>query len=298
MNGKLMEVRGKKLYVEIHGEENKNTVLYLHGGPGESCYDFSYHQAKKLSKSLKLILIDQRGVFRSESINETDSFNLDDLIHDCEVLREQLDIKEWSVIGHSFGGFLALKYAYLYPESIKKIVFECPTFDFGLTSINLIRKTAKLAEKYGKTSLYLQCISVIENIQSAKGLEEAYQNLSSQLGESRMEIYTYQSNNPTDYSLYSQKDWDQFEYNAEVHYERLKNDGEIYKSLLPLLNEVTTPMLLLLGKHDPVTCEKQVKAFNSILKDRKVYLFEGSGHTPHYEEGNLFMNIVVDYINS
>lgn len=254
MNGKLIEIRGKKLYVEIHGEEHKNSVLYLHGGPGESCYDFSYHQAKKLSESMNLILIDQRGVCRSELIKETESFGLDDIIHDCEALREHLGIKHWSLIGHSFGGFLALKYAYLYSSSIVKIIFEGPTFDFKLTSIGLLEKTAEVAEKYGNLDLKQRCFSVIENNSSAKEVEEAYLDLSYQLGESRMEIYRYNGNNLTDYSFYSQEEWDQFEDNAEVHYNRLRDEGEIYKSLLPILRKVESPMLLLLGKYDPVTC--------------------------------------------
>lgn len=111
---------------------------------------------------------------------------------------------------------------------------------------------------------------MIKKVKSAKELEEAYQDLSYQLGENRMEIYKFNSNNPTDYSLYSQEDWDQFDYDAEVHYNRLKDEGEIDKSLLPILGEVEIPMLLLLGKHDPVTCEKHVKAFthNVLCKEQ------------------------------
>lgn len=298
MNGKLIEIRGKKLYVEIHGEKHKNVVLYLHGGPGESCYDFSYHQAKKLSESMKLILIDQRGVCRSERIEESESFGLDDIIHDCEALREYLGIKQWSLIGHSFGGFLALKYAYLYPTSIVKMIFEGPTFDFKLTSIGLLEKTAEVAEKYGSLDLKHRCLSVIENRHSAKELEEAYLDLSDQLGDNRMEIYKYNFNNPTDYSLYSQEEWDQFDDNAEVHYNRLKDEGEIYKSLLPLLSEIKTPMLLLLGKYDPVTCQRQIATFVNDVKNGSIHIFANSGHTPHYEEAELFTNIVDEYINS
>ncbi|MFS1515356.1 hypothetical protein V1503_02385 [Bacillus sp. SCS-151] len=53
-------------------------------------------------------------------------------------------------------------------------------------------------------------------------------------------------------------------------------------------------MLLLLGQHDPVTCEKQ----NKNGKNRMVYVFENSGHTPHYEKANVFTDVVVDYINT
>ncbi|WP_214484740.1 alpha/beta hydrolase [Bacillus sp. SM2101] len=79
---------------------------------------------------------------------------------------------------------------------------------------------------------------------------------------------------------------------------RLKDEGDIYKSLIPMLSEIETPMLLLLGQHDPVTCEKQIEAFNKNGKNRMVYVFENSGHTPHYEKANVFTDVVVDYINT
>ncbi|WP_336989637.1 alpha/beta hydrolase [Bacillus infantis] len=297
MKGKLILIRGKKLYVEIHGEHNSKAVLYLHGGPGESCFDFSYHQAERLSKTMKLIAIDQRGVCRSERISDQERFGLDDIISDCEALREYLNIGQWSLIGHSFGGFLAIKYACLYPDSINKIILEGPTFDFKLTTLGLLSKTAQLAEKYGKEELKNQCL-LLNDQNSTVQLLNAYLDLSYQLGENRMEIYTYNFNNPTDYALYTQEEWDLFDERAEIHYNRLREEGKIFDSLLPLLGQVQAPMLLLLGKYDPVTCPKQVEAFKDYAKNGKVFIFEKSGHTPHYEEEELFGKIAIDFLNS
>ncbi|MEO3944738.1 hypothetical protein [Gorillibacterium sp. CAU 1737] len=47
MEGNLLEVRGKRLYVEIHGNENASSLLYLRGGPGENCCEFMFHQTQK-----------------------------------------------------------------------------------------------------------------------------------------------------------------------------------------------------------------------------------------------------------
>ncbi len=138
--GKQMNIRGKLLYVEIYGSSENRPILYLHGGPGEMCFDFTYHQAHRLQDSFQLIAIDQRGAGRSAKIEKQEQFGLQDIIEDCEELREMLQIEKWSVIGHSFGGFLALLYATLYPQSIQKIIFEGPTFDFSLTSRSLLKK--------------------------------------------------------------------------------------------------------------------------------------------------------------
>ncbi|MBL1705195.1 alpha/beta fold hydrolase, partial [Klebsiella pneumoniae] len=89
-------------------------------------------------------------VCRSEEITEDETFGLKDLIEDCEELKKALQIEKWSIVGHSFGGYLALLYAATYPNSIEKIIFEGPTFDFVLTSRSLLQKTGTLLKKYGK----------------------------------------------------------------------------------------------------------------------------------------------------
>lgn len=91
--GEYMNIRGKKLYVETHGNPKNKPVLYLHGGPGESCYDFSFHQAERLKDSLYVIMIDQRGVCRSEKITEDEAFGLNDLIEDCEELKKYYKLR-------------------------------------------------------------------------------------------------------------------------------------------------------------------------------------------------------------
>lgn len=47
-NGKLINIRGKDMHVESYGLENNTPLLYIHGGPGQGCYDFCYHQAERL----------------------------------------------------------------------------------------------------------------------------------------------------------------------------------------------------------------------------------------------------------
>ncbi|MBC6975974.1 alpha/beta hydrolase [Bacillus sp. Xin] len=295
LQGEMVEVRGKKLYVEIHGSLENHPVLYLHGGPGEMCFDFSYHQAHRLQDSFRLIAIDQRGVGRSEEIGRQEQFGLRDLIEDCEELRKMLQIEKWSVIGHSFGGFLALLYAEMYPQSIQKIIFEGPTFDFALTSRALLKKTAFLLKKYGKEKQGNECITIIESDASSEELLEAYSKLSGELEENRMEIYNY-GEDETDYSLYSEEEWEEFYNRSEIHFTRLKEEGTIHQSLLSKLKNVENPMLLIIGKYDVVTCKKQIETFKKDAQNGEIIVFEESGHTLHYEAANRFAETVIDFL--
>ncbi|CAM3916759.1 alpha/beta hydrolase [Bacillus luti] len=292
-----MNIRGKKLYVETHGNPKNKPVLYLHGGPGESCYDFSFHQAERLKDYLYVIMIDQRGVCRSEEITEDETFGLKDLIEDCEELKKALQIEKWSIVGHSFGGYLALLYAATYPNSIEKIIFEGPTFDFALTSRSLLQKTGTLLKKYGKELVAEDCFTYSSSNANAssKELLEAYISLSAELEEKRMEIYNYKEDE-TDDSLYSDAEWDVFLNRSNIHFDRLKSEGACYTSLLTKIKDVQSPMLLIVGKHDVVTCEKQIETFNKGARNGTYIVFEESGHTPHYEEADRFAETVIHFL--
>lgn len=152
-NGQFIEINGKKLYVEVNDTNAEKAILYLHGGPGESCFDFTYHQTNRLGQNFRLIAFDQRGVCRSEGIGENEPFGLGDLVEDCEELRHSLGVKKWSLIGHSFGGYLAVLYALRYPDSIEKVIFEGPTFDFTYTAKALLEKQPIYLEN-------IRCLSI------------------------------------------------------------------------------------------------------------------------------------------
>lgn len=240
-------------------------------------------------------MIDQRGVCRSEVITEEEPFGLSDLIEDCEELRKVLQIEQWSVIGHSFGGYLALLYAETYPNSIEKIIFEGPTFDFALTSRALLQKTGSLLKKYGKEVAAEECLAYSSSNASSKDLLEAYIRLSNELEEKRMEIYNYKEDE-TDESLYSDEEWEVFSKRSKIHFDRLKSEEACHTSLLLNIKDVQSPMLLMVGKHDVVTCEKQIAKFNKDARNGKYIVFEESGHTPHYEEADRFAETVIHFL--
>lgn len=78
--------------------------------------------SQQLSKLYKVYIINLRGAGKSDDQTEEYTYSMDDAIHDIEAVREALDIKQWAFAGHSTGGFLALKYAVMYPEALTKII--------------------------------------------------------------------------------------------------------------------------------------------------------------------------------
>ena len=119
----LIEIWGKKIWYEVYGAEHSDTLLYLHGGPGASCLDFA-NQARALGETMKVVIFDQLGVLRSDAIGEHESYGMEYQIEMLEEMRRLLGIDKWSILGHSYGGMLAVLYAYACPSSIRKVILE------------------------------------------------------------------------------------------------------------------------------------------------------------------------------
>ncbi|WP_206918862.1 alpha/beta fold hydrolase [Alicyclobacillus suci] len=96
------------LFIEDIGNKSAPPLLYLHGGPGTGSYDFVMFQRELLADKVRLIAVDQRGVLRSPEFAESDEFGLYDLVEDIEKVRRSLGLFNWSVLGHSFGGYLGV----------------------------------------------------------------------------------------------------------------------------------------------------------------------------------------------
>ena len=110
------------LYFEEHGNPNGTPVLCLHGGPGGSLSRY-YTALFNLTKS-RIILYDQRGCGKSTPHGLTKHNTTWDLVEDIEVLREQLGIHTWFVVGGSWGTTLALAYAETHPEKVTGLLLR------------------------------------------------------------------------------------------------------------------------------------------------------------------------------
>jgi proline iminopeptidase len=126
-------ITGHGLFADVRGDESAAPLLFLHGGPGQGAYEFMAIQGERLSPAVRLIGLDQRGVDRSAPLADSAGLTIADLVDDCEAVREALGIRRWAVLGQSFGGMLALRYAASHPASVSAVIFENPAWDVGLT---------------------------------------------------------------------------------------------------------------------------------------------------------------------
>jgi proline iminopeptidase len=115
----LLPVNGTELYYRILGEGEP--ILVLHGGPGMS-HDYLLPQMSQLAENYQLIFFDQRSCGRSALNPDSVNLSMDQLVEDIDFLREHFDIEKVNLMGHSWGGLLAMWYARQYPENMNKLL--------------------------------------------------------------------------------------------------------------------------------------------------------------------------------
>lgn len=99
----------------------EQTVVFLHGGPAFSL-EYFLPDVRPLALNRRLLLYDQRSCGRSTLVEEPDRNTIDDMVADLEALRKHFDLAELVLVGHSWGGFLAGRYACEYPSHVGRMV--------------------------------------------------------------------------------------------------------------------------------------------------------------------------------
>lgn len=91
----------------------------MHGGPGMD--HTSLLGLRPCADEHTLIFYDHRCNGRSTGVEVT-TMTWENLTADAEALRQALGYDRWAVLGHSFGGMVALEYALRYPDSLSHLL--------------------------------------------------------------------------------------------------------------------------------------------------------------------------------
>lgn len=147
-------------------------LIFMQGGPGFEAPRpglSSHGMLKRALKEFRVLLLDQRGTGLSERIshltlakrgdseaqaNYLKHFRADSIVRDAELIRSQLLTagERWTLLGQSFGGFIATTYLSLAPEGLAAVLISGGLPPIG-TSIDEIYQS--LAERVlGKNRIY------------------------------------------------------------------------------------------------------------------------------------------------
>jgi pimeloyl-ACP methyl ester carboxylesterase len=101
------------------GNEDAPPLILLHGGR-DHCRNWDW-TAQRLKDRFHIIAPDLRG-HGDSSWSDDGNYDSRSFVYDLAQLIHQLDLAPVSIVAHSMGGNIALRYTGLYPDKVKKLV--------------------------------------------------------------------------------------------------------------------------------------------------------------------------------
>jgi proline iminopeptidase len=115
-----VDVGGASLFVRSVGVGPP--IVIVHGGPGMSHDYLAPQLIELLAPEYRLIFYDQRGSGRSSGVGDTTRLTMAQFVVDLEELRLALGLEQLNLLGHSFGGLLAMYYAAERPAAVRRLL--------------------------------------------------------------------------------------------------------------------------------------------------------------------------------
>ncbi len=98
-------------------------VVLLHAGPGLDGSIF-LPGAERLARSHRLLIADLPGNGASEDGDRAE-WSLAGFARAVEQLVSELGLRDWTLLGHSFGGYVAMQHLVDFPGSASRVVASC-----------------------------------------------------------------------------------------------------------------------------------------------------------------------------
>ena len=278
-----IEIDGGRLFFDVVGAKfvpdgfrmiERPTLIALHGGPGG---DHSYlkYELAPLADVAQLVFPDMRSTGRSDPTS-SERWTVDRWADDVRALCGALEIDKPIVLGHSYGGYVAIAYASRYPDHPGKLIlYAAEARPHAAQSLETFRRLGG-ARAYRAAKKFFD----VPNLKT--GL--AFTNPC-------LPLYTRRPEDPN-------------------HQMRMLANGEMTMQLLqgelrtidltPRLGSIRCPTLVLSGEDDPASPVEAAMEMASLLSAQLVRFerISNAGHSVLNDQPELALRIIRDFIAS
>jgi proline-specific peptidase len=279
-----MPFKGYKTYYRVFGspKSTKPPLLVLHGGPG-SAHNYLLGLNALTQTGRQVIYYDQLGCGKSDQPDDESLWQIPLFIEEVVAIRNTLNLKKIHLLGHSWGGMLAIEYLLTQPKGIKSAILASPMISMPLyqTEVDKLKRAlpgdtyaimkkheengttaskeyAKAYELYGKHYLF-----------SGSKFPEKYSSHGTE-GDS---VYKKMWGVSEAYGNGTMKDWDKIEQ----------------------LPKIKVPCLITSGQYDELTPWQAGIAGNQIPHSQ-IKIFTNGTHLVHIEQEELYLQTVAEFL--
>ncbi|PRY10167.1 proline iminopeptidase [Pontibacter ummariensis] len=115
-----------KVWTKRVGNNPTMKVLLLHGGPGGTHEAFECFDSYLPKEGIEYYYYDQLGSHYSDQPNDTSLWQTERFVEEVEQVRQALGLgkENFYLLGHSWGGILAMEYALKYQDNLKGLIIS------------------------------------------------------------------------------------------------------------------------------------------------------------------------------
>lgn len=286
MKDGFIDFEGFKTYYQIYGDKpsSKIPLLVLHGGPG-STHHYLQNLHKLTSTGRQVIFYDQFGSGQSEGRTEKKLWKVHTFVDQVAAVRNELGLDKIHLLGHSWGGMLAIEYLLTKPKGVSSAILSSAMIDMPLYQKEVDKLVDELPVHTGKLLKQHHESGTIDS-DEYKLAFEAYNKrhifqgeqwpseIKTPVGASNTDIYHTMWGLSEAYTKTGAlKDW----------------------SVVDRLHTLQLPVLITSGEHDELT-PLQAKLTQQHIKNSELVIFKGTSHCHHVEDERAFFDVISEFL--
>jgi proline iminopeptidase len=266
-----VDVGGHRVVAYSYGA-GEETLLLLNGGPGLPCDYLRDAHSFLAGHGIRVVAFDQLGCGASDRPTDPALWTITRYVAETEAVRQALGLGKVHLLGHSWGGWLAIDYALTHPEALRTLILENTVASIP----HLMQELYRLRNALGSetAAMMLAC--------------EAAEDYDHPAYKAAVTLLTYRHvcrlrDWPAPLKR-SSADWNMGPYMAMQGPNEFLYIGNLKDwDRVPDLHRITVPVLITVGHHDELTpaCAALMKRN---LPNAELVVFPNSSHTPFYEE--------------
>lgn len=237
---------GPLINYAIQGNTDGEPVVFLHGWP-DSWFSFS-RVLPLLPPRLHAFVLDQRGFGDSERPDS--GYRIDDFAADVVAFLNAVSIERATIVGHSFGSFVARRVAITHPQRVARMVL----IDSGISAATPVTREVQAA---------------LLDLQEPVPLEFA------------RDFQASTAYAPLPESFFERIVAESVKLPARLWREIL--DGLLAYDDAGNLAGITAPTLLMWGEHDALFPREDQDRLAAVIQTAKLRIYEATGHCPNWE---------------
>ena len=277
--------KGYETWYRVEGDlgADRPPLVVLHGGPGLP-HDYLEPLARLADGGRAVVFYDQLGCGNSDRPDDDGLWTMSTFETELDVVRDQLGLARFHLLGHSWGGWLALQYLL----DRRPLELASPVLASTCASVPAFAsETRRLKEQ-----LPPKIQEVLDRHEAAGTTHEPEY---SQASLAYTTQWLIRSHIP-DY-LFAAKQGENARIAALMHGPEWNVTGRLKDwDVTDRLAEVDVPTLVTSGRYDEMTPELVERLVDG-LPDATWQLFENSAHMPHIEEEERYLAAVATFLD-